>query len=266
MNNIITRRREMAWLRSIGAKGIKVDFFGSDKQATFQLYEDILADANDFGLQVVFHGCTLPRGWERMYPNFASAEAVMASENLHFSQKRCDGEAEQACQHPFLRNSLASMDFGGGALNKVYNATNDPSLPGTVRRTSDVFALATAILFQSRVQHFALAPNNLEDAPSWAIDFMRDVPTCWDETRFIEGYPGKYVVLARRNGDKWYLAGINASEKNLMIELDSPILRDGEYTLYSDNPSLEGSVAVRKPGKRPLKVNIPKNGAFVIVR
>ena len=198
MDNAIARRKEMKWMQSIGIRGIKVDFFGGDKQMTMQLYEDILSDANEYGLLVIFHGCTLPRGWERMYPNFASSEAVLASENLHFSQGSCDNEAFNATLHPFIRNTVGSMDFGGSALNKYYNADNAPR--GSRRVTSDVYALATAVLFQSPVQHFALAPNNLTDAPSWAIDFMKEVPTTWDEVRFIDGYPGKYVILARRHG------------------------------------------------------------------
>ena len=152
-----------------------------DKQPMMQLYEDILTDANDFGLQVIFHGCTLPRGWERMYPNYVASEAVLASENLHFGQGSCDAEAQNACIHPFIRNTVGSMDFGGSTLNKHYNKDNQH---GTTRKTSDVFALATAVLFQSSVQHFAMAPNNLEDAPAWAVDFMKQVPTNWDETRF----------------------------------------------------------------------------------
>ena len=201
------RRKEMAWMQKNGILGIKVDFFGGDKQQMMQLYEDILTDANDFGIQVIFHGCTLPRGWERMYPNFVAAEAVLASENLHFGQGACDAEAFNACIHPFVRNTVGSMDFGGSALNKRYSADNQH---GTTRKTSDVFAMATAVLFQSSVQHFALAPNNLYDAPSWAIQFMKDVPTLWDETRFIDGYPGKYVILARRSGNKWYVAGVTS--------------------------------------------------------
>ena len=181
MDNAIARRKEMKWMQSIGIRGIKVDFFGGDKQMTMQLYEDILSDANEYGLLVIFHGCTLPRGWERMYPNFASSEAVLASENLHFSQGSCDHEAFNATLHPFIRNTVGSMDFGGSALNKYYNADNAPR--GSRRVTSDVYALATAVLFQSPVQHFALAPNNLTDAPSWAIDFMKEVPTTWDEVR-----------------------------------------------------------------------------------
>ena len=194
MDNMIVRRREMKWMKETGIRGIKVDFIGSDKQQTMQLYEDILADANDYGLMVIYHGCTLPRGWERMYPNFVASEAVLASENLNFSQKSCDAEAFNACLHPFIRNTVGSMDFGGSALNKYYNAKNEPH--GSRRVTSDVYALATAVLFQSPVQHFALAPNNLTDAPAWAIDFMKQVPTTWDDVRFIDGYPGKYVILA----------------------------------------------------------------------
>ena len=207
MDKSAARRKEMAWMQKNGILGIKVDFFGGDKQPMMQLYEDILTDANDFGLQVIFHGCTLPRGWERMYPNYVASEAVLASENLHFGQGACDAEAFNACIHPFIRNTVGSMDFGGSTLNKHYNKDNQH---GTTRKTSDVFALATAVLFQSSVQHFAMAPNNLEDAPAWAVDFMKQVPTNWDETRFIDGYPGKYCIMARRAGNKWYVAGITS--------------------------------------------------------
>ena len=266
MNNLIARRKEMAWLRDLGVKGIKVDFFGSDKQVTMQLYEEILADANDFGLQCVFHGCTLPRGWERMYPNFASAEAVLASENLNFSQHRCDTEAQQASMHPFIRNTVAAMDFGGSTLNKVYNVNNDLSRRGSRRRTSDVFALATAILFQSPVQHFAMSPENLTDAPAWAVDFMKDVPTLWDEVRFLDGYPGKYAILARRCGNRWYVAGINAQEEPLEVKLDLSFMGSSAVTVYADDDALQGSCKQQNLKKdRSLKVRIPCNGGVVIM-
>lgn len=256
------RRREMQWMKDNGILGIKVDFFGGDKQQTMQLYEDILTDANDFGLQVIFHGCTLPRGWERMYPNYVASEAVLASENLHFGQGACDAEARNAATHPFIRNAVASMDFGGSTLNKRYGWDNNS---GTYRRTSDVFALATAVLFQSSVQHFALAPNNLTDAPAWAIDFMKEVPTTWDETRFIDGYPGRYVILARRHGDKWYVAGVNAQQQALTTTITLPMLAKGSsLDLYADNPQLVGA----KSGityKKGVKVTIPGNGGVVIV-
>ena len=266
MDNAIARRKEMKWMQSIGIRGIKVDFFGGDKQMTMQLYEDILSDANEYGLLVIFHGCTLPRGWERMYPNFASSEAVLASENLHFSQGSCDHEAFNATLHPFIRNTVGSMDFGGSALNKYYNADNAPR--GSRRVTSDVYALATAVLFQSPVQHFALAPNNLTDSPSWAIDFMKEVPTTWDEVRFIDGYPGKYVILARRHGDKWYIAGVNAQKETLKLKVNLPMFSNGEKVrLFSDDKALQGGVKQIEIGKKQeLQLAIPCNGGVLITR
>ena len=266
MDNAIARRKEMKWMQSIGIRGIKVDFFGGDKQMTMQLYEDILSDANEYGLLVIFHGCTLPRGWERMYPNFASSEAVLASENLHFSQGSCDNEAFNATLHPFIRNTVGSMDFGGSALNKYYNADNAPR--GSRRVTSDVYALATAVLFQSPVQHFALAPNNLTDAPAWAIDFMKEVPTTWDEVRFIDGYPGKYVILARRHGDKWYIAGVNAQKETLKLKVNLPMFSNGEKVrLFSDDKALQGGVKQIGIGKKQeLQLTIPCNGGVLITK
>ena len=263
LNNARIRRQEMQWMKDNGIRGIKVDFFGGDKQPMMQLYEDILSDANDFGLMCIFHGCTLPRGWERMYPNYVASEAVLASENLHFGQGSCDAEARNGCIHPFIRNTVGSMDFGGSTLNKFYGADNKR---GTVRRTSDVYALATAVLFQSAVQHFAMAPNNLTDAPAWAVEFMKQVPTTWDEVRFIDGYPGKYIIMARRTGDKWFVVGINAEEKPLKKTITLPMFEKGtSLTIYSDDAQLNGSVkTVAQNKKQQLTITIPCNGGVVI--
>ena len=264
MNRSAARRQEMKWMQENGILGIKVDFFGGDKQAMMQLYEDILTDANEFGIQCIFHGCTLPRGWERMYPNYVASEAVLASENLHFGQGSCDAEAFNGCIHPFIRNTVGSMDFGGSTLNKFYNADNKR---GTHRVTSDVYALATAVLFQSSVQHFAMAPNNLTDAPAWAVDFMKNVPTTWDEVKFIDGYPGKYCIMARRHGDKWFVAGICADKQSLKKTITLPMFAKGtELQVYSDDAQLNGSVqTVKQNKKQQITVTIPTNGAVVIM-
>lgn len=268
MDNSITRRKEMAWMKSIGVKGIKVDFFGGDKQTTMKLYENILFDANDYGLMVIFHGCTLPRGWERMYPNYASSEAVLASENLHFSQQSCDAEAFNTSLHPFIRNTVGSMDFGGSTLNEYWNSKNSADMWGGHRITSDIFALATAVLFQSGVQHFALAPNNLNDAPNWAIDFMRNIPTTWDETKFIDGYPGKYIVLARRHKNTWYVVGVNAQKEQLNITVKLPMMSVGKkMTIYNDNKKLNGKVSTVKLEKnQKINLRAPKNGGVIITQ
>ena len=264
MDNIIRRKQEMRWLQKIGVKGIKVDFFGGDKQETIRLYEQILSDADDHGLMVIFHGCTIPRGWERMYPNYVGSEAVLASENLVFQQHFCDNEAFNACLHPFIRNTLGCMEFGGTFLNKRLNRGNDG---GTIRRTTDVFQLATSILFQNPIQNFALAPNNLTDAPKVCIDFMKQVPTTWDETRFIDGYPGKYIVLARRHGMTWYVAAINAMKETLEVEVDLSMLAGKTASLYYDGKKQEPLLKeqlVKADGK--LKLTVQSQGGVVLVK
>lgn len=263
MDNSIARKQEMRWLQSQGVKGIKVDFFGGDKQETLRLYEEILSDADDHGLMVIFHGCTLPRGWERMYPNYVGSEAVLASENLVFDQHFCDNEAFNATLHPFIRNAVGCMEFGGVFLNKRLNRGNDG---GTIRRTTDIFQLATAVLFQNPIQNFALAPNNLTDAPQICLDFMKQVPTTWDETRFIDGYPGRYIVLARRHGNTWYIAAANATAEPLKLKLDLPMLAGQEVSLYSDDKKMQPQLKLQKiktGGSLQLTVQ-PQGGAVIV--
>jgi len=218
MNTAIAREREMKWLQSIGVKGIKVDFFGGDKQETMRLYEDILSDANRYGLQVVFHGCTIPRGWERMYPNYVASEAVLASENLFFGEEATIREGFDLTLHPFCRNATASMDWGGIIMNKWMSRDNKSR---HTRKTTDIFELASGIIMQTSVQCVAMQPNNLDELPQFELDFLRDLPTTWEETRYIDGYPGKYVILARKatNG-QWYIAGLNALKEPLTLTLN----------------------------------------------
>lgn len=262
MNTSINRKEEMKWLQKVGVKGLKVDFFGGDKQETMRFYEDILSDANDYGLMIIFHGCTLPRGWERLYPNFVGSEAVLASEMLIFSQDVREKEAFYATLHPFIRNSVASMEFGGVFFNKFLNRGNSR---GQQRLTTDVFQIATGVLFQNPVQMFALTPNNLTDTPSFLIDFMKEIPTTWDETLYIDGYPGKYSVIARRHGEQWYIAGVNALEEPLKLELNLPMVAGKNVTLYADNNNREPSInksKINKNGKTTVTI-LPKGG-FVI--
>lgn len=264
MDRPIIRKQTMKWLQDNGIDAIKVDFFGGDKQETMRLYEDILSDAADHNIDVIFHGCTIPRGWERMYPNFVGAEAVLASENMIFEQEFCDREALQATLHPFIRNAAAIMEYGGTFLNKRMSKDN---MKGNIRRTSDAFQLATAILFQNPVQNFALAPNNLTDASAVAIDFMKEVPTTWDDTKFIVGYPGKYAVVARRHGNTWYVAGISNLEKPEELELNLPMFEKGQkLSMINDNKNGEPEkteITVKNPEKIKVKLN-PLSG-FILM-
>ena len=267
MNTTLARRKEMAWLKSIGVKGIKVDFFAGDKQHTMQLYEDILTDANEFGLQVIFHGCTLPRGWERMYPNYVASEAVLASENTFFNEHHAINEGFELTMHPFCRNAVASMDWGGTIMNRYMSPDNKSRHR---RYTSDIFEMAASIVIQTSVQCIAMQPNNLSDLPQMELDFLREVPTSWDETRYIDGYPGKYIVMARRSGDKWYIVGLNATKEPLKLDIDIPMFAGSTPSYFYDKPSKKslwpestlGKIKVDTKGK--AKVTIQPNGGIII--
>jgi hypothetical protein len=262
MNTAIAREKEMSWLESIGVKGIKVDFFGGDKQQTMQLYEDILSDANRHGLQVVFHGCTVPRGWEKMYPNFVASEAVLASENLFFGEGATISEGFDLTLHPFCRNATASMDWGGIIMNKWMAPDNKSR---HTRKTTDIFELASGITMQTSVQCVAMQPNNLQELPQFEMDFLRQLPTTWEETRFIDGYPGKYVVMARKatNG-RWYIAGLNAQKEPLALTLDLKAFGSLTKMLIDDKKMQPIQTVVKTDKKGKVKVVIQPNGGLVI--
>ena len=279
MNNAIARKKEMAWMKKIGVVGIKVDFFGGDKQETMKLYEDILSDANDYGLEVIFHGCTLPRGWERMYPNYVSSEAALASENVYFTDYHAKKEAFEMTMHPFSRNAVASFDWGGVMMNKYFSKDNKSRHQ---RFTSDIFEMATAITNQSSVNCICLYPNNLQDVPQWELDWLKNVPTDWEDTRFVAGYPTKYAVIARKAGNqngsgaalsagKWFVGGLNATDKPLALTLDLPMFAGKTVTYLTDQPKKKGekfftsvkkTLKVGKDGK--AKVVIQPNGGIII--
>ena len=262
MSTAIERQKEMAWLRETGVKGLKVDFFGGDKQETMRLYEDILSDANDYGLMIIFHGATLPRGWERMYPNYVGSEAVVASEMLIFSQGVRESEAFNASLHPFIRNAVGSMEFGGVLLNKYLVKSNEGR---NKRLTTDAFQLATAILFQNAVQMFGLTPNNLTDVPAFELNLLKQIPTTWDETLYIDGYPGKYSILARRHGSQWYVAGVNGQKEAVKLKVVLPMFSGKKIRLYSDNAEkVTGmkEMELKKDGE--LEIEIQPGGGFVV--
>ncbi|CDD19834.1 alpha-glucosidase [Prevotella sp. CAG:732] len=279
MNNSIARKRDMAWMKKIGVCGIKVDFFGGDKQETMKLYEDILSNANDYGLEVIFHGCTMPRGWERMYPNYVASEAALASENVYFTDYHAKKEAFEMTMHPFSRNAVGSFDWGGVMMNKYMSRDNKSRHQ---RFTSDVFEMATAITNQSSVNCVCLYPNNLEDVPQWELDWLKAVPTAWEDVKFIAGYPTRYAVVARKassaNGStaqksngKWFVGGLNATDKPLTLTLDLPMFAGKTVEYLTDMPKKKGdkfftsvkkTLKVGKDGK--AKVTIQPMGGIVI--
>jgi hypothetical protein len=189
-----------------------------------------------------------------MYPNYVGSEAALTSENLIFGQHANDYQAFNACLHPFIRNAVGSMDFGPVLLNENRNRTNDG---GTKRVVTETFELATSILFQNPIQNFAIAPNNLTDKPAFEIDFMKKVPTTWDETAFIDGYPGKYCVLARRHGDQWFVAGVNATKETMKLKVKLPMLAGATVNQYTDDKTRvahTASVKINTTGEVTLEM------------
>ena len=262
MSTAIARDREMAWLQKIGVKGIKVDFFGGDKQQTMQLYEDILFDANRYGLQCIFHGCTIPRGWEIMYPNYVASEAVLASENVFFSEGHAKSEAFELTMHPFIRNAVGTMDWGGTIMNRYLSRDNKSRHR---RYTTDIFEMASAIVNQTPVQCIALQPNNLEELPQFELDFLRGVPTTWDQTTFVDGYPGRYVVLARRHGSDWYVAGLNAEQQPKTVTVTIAEWAGKTVNCYVDDAKKGPQLRQLKFDKNGrAKVTMQPNGGVVL--
>lgn len=250
-----SRMREFARVKAFGAVGLKVDFLPGDGQSAIAYYHDILRDAAAAGLLMNFHGSTLPRGWQRTYPNLMTMEAVRGLEFVTFDQKNAEDEPTHAAMLPFTRNVFDPMDFTPVVLDRINNIE---------RRTSSAFELALSVLFTSGITHYAEIPEGMAKAPGYVREFMKHVPSVWDEVTFLDGLPGQYVVIARRSGKQWYIAGINAEREPRILKLTLPI-RGG--TLITDGTGGNLSFrqeAVRIDAGRAFDLTLVPRGGFVL--
>ena len=223
MQNHDQRVSEFAWLKRIGVKGIKVDFFESDKQHTMQYFADILEDAAKYSIMVNFHGCTVPRGWSRTYPNLMSQEAVFGAEQYNNGGTMTTEGARINCLLPYTRNVIGPMDYTPVAFTNSQH-------PHT---TTYAHELALSVAFESGIQHWADRPEGFYALPYEAQLHMKNVPVAWDETRFLDGYPGKAFVVARRKGEAWYVSCINGEKKTRQQEIVLDFLPAGQFLLTS---------------------------------
>ncbi|MGB8191360.1 MAG: glycoside hydrolase family 97 catalytic domain-containing protein [Chitinophagaceae bacterium] len=253
------RMAEFSRLKEMGIKGIKVDFFGGDGQSVMQYYIDILNDAALYGLMVNFHGATLPRGWHRTYPNLLTAEAVRGFEMVTFNQPDADAQANHCAMLPFTRNAFDPMDFTPMNLYKIPTRVKRKTLPG--------FELATAILFYSGIQHFAESPEGMDHVPNYVQEFLKALPDRWEDVQFIDGYPGKFIVLARKAGDKWYLTGINseATAKTIQLNLGAFQKKAGFFISDGNEPYSFKSENIQVSGSDYKEVMMKPFGGFVLV-
>lgn len=216
-----SRIKEFKWLKEMGFVGVKVDFFESDKQNMMNYYIDILEDAADMQMMVDFHGCTLPRGWSRTYPNLISMEAVFGAEQYNNTPRMTNTAPRLNCTLPFTRNVVGPMDYTPVAFTN----SQHPHI------TTSNHELALAVVFESAIQNWADRPLGFYSLPDDKKDFMKYVPTAWDDTKFIDGYPGKYIVMARRKGDKWYVAALNGEDKAIDIVIDLSFIKKPAQTI-----------------------------------
>lgn len=250
------RAKEFARLREIGVKGLKIDFFAGDGRSMIAYYIDILKDAAAEGLLINFHGSTLPRGWQRTYPNLMTMEAIKGFESTTFWQGDQDAAPAHVAMAPFARNLFDPMDYTPMVFGDI---------PDIKRVTRNGFEIAQSVLFISGIQNFADIPEGMATAPDYVKSFLQDLPRNWDDLKFVDGIPGKYVVIARKSGDSWYLAGLNAEQADLNLTLDLSFIGSKKATLITDGVTERQFTQSEISSDKATAITIKSHGGFVAV-
>lgn len=248
-----SRDAEFKMLADLGVAGVKIDFFGGDGQSMISYYHDILKSALKHKILVNFHGATLPRGWHRTYPNLMTAEAIKGFEFITFFQEVADLAPQHMAMLPFTRNLYDPMDFTPMSLDKI---------PNINRRSSTAFELALPTMFLSGIQHLAEIPQGMDKMPEFVVTYLQDIPTAWDESRLLSGFPGKDVVMARRKGKTWFISAINGENKAKSVELDLSFIKSDNGMMITDGKA--GSLEQSMVNSEKIKVEMKAFGGFVI--
>lgn len=254
------RIEEFTKLKKLGVVGVKIDFFESEKQNMIQYYLDILEDAAQFEMMVYFHGCIVPRGWSRTYPNLMTYEAVRGAEWYNNVPDFTNTAPEHNTILPFTRNVVGAMDY----TPVTFTNSQYPHI------TSYGHELALSVLFESPLQHLADRPEGYYELPNEAKTFLKEVPTVWDDTKLIDGYPGQEVTMARKKGANWYIGGISASERKEVtkkiklefltegINYQAVLITDGKHDKAFDSQTM----VVNK--KSTIEVKLLRRGGFAV--
>jgi alpha-glucosidase len=256
------RRQEFARIQALGIKGIKIDYFQSDKQELMKLYIDILKDAADYELMVNFHGNVIPKGWSRTYPNLVAMEAVKGSEAYFFDENFSPNAPKHHTILPFTRNVIGPMDFTPTIIGEGR---------GVMHLSTDVHEIALLNIFECGQTHLTDRAESYTGLPTLAKTMISNLPTTWDETRLVEGYPGTHVVLARRKGENWYIAGINGENQVRNLTLSLPFIATGDYTkqLLTDGATARdistSEVAYQLQPSNTINITMQPYGGFSMV-
>lgn len=249
-----SRNKEMARIAAMGIKGIKVDFFATDKQMAIALYLKILQDAARYKLLVNFHGCTLPRGWSRTYPHLLTMEAVRGAECYRFSKTYPEVAPAYNTMASVTRSVVGPADY----TPATFSHQKFPHI------TTFAHELALTIVYQTGLLHLADTPESYQSLPREAVDFLKNVPVTWDETKVLNAVPGELFVVARRSGTKWYIAGINGKNEQQTIQVKFPVnLSDVVFIGDGEKPDAIKSLII-KENLTDYTVSVAPNGGFVL--
>ena len=253
LNKPEDREREFAWCERLGVAGVKIDFFSGDNQMNMDYYIDLMESTARHHLLVNFHGATIPRGWQRTYPHMLTMEAVYGAEWYNNVPTFTDRAASHNATLPFTRNVIGPMDYTPCA----FSDSQHPHI------TTHAHELALTVLFESGLQHLADRPESFLAQPQEVKDFLGQLPAVWDETRYVSGYPGRLAVIARRSGNTWYVAGINGTDEEQVLDADLRAIIPTFSTalLFQDGKKWE----IRTATKLPTTVKCRPRGGFVYV-
>ena len=254
LNKPEDREKEFAWCERIGVAGVKIDFFSGENQKNMDFCIDLMESAARHHLLVNFHGATVPRGWQRTYPNLLSTEGVYGAEWYNNVPTFTKAAASHNATLPFTRNVVGPMDYTPCA----FSDSQHPHI------TSHAHELALTVLFESSLQHLADRPESFLAQPQDVQDFLSLLPAAWDETRFVSGYPGESCVLARRSGNTWYVAGINGTDETKTLSVPLPFIKKvREATLFADSGNKEQPWKIETIKKLPATVTCQPRGGFI---
>ncbi|WP_036909656.1 glycoside hydrolase family 97 protein [Prevotella sp. FD3004] len=253
LNKPEDREKEFAWCEIIGVAGVKIDFFSGDNQLNMDYCIDLLESAARHHLLVNFHGATIPRGWQRTWPNLVSTEGVYGAEWYNNVPTFTSQAARHNATLPFTRNVVGPMDYTPCA----FSDSQHPHI------TSNAHELALTVLYESTLQHLADKPESYYAQPQQVQDFFGQLPTVWDETRFVSGYPGESAVLARRSGNTWYVAGINGSDEPKTLNLDLSFISGSRISIFADSANKSWDISTAKV--LPTEMKCQPRGGFVLV-
>ena len=252
LNKPEDREKEFAWCEKIGVAGVKIDFFSGDNQMNMDYCLDLLESAARHHLLVNFHGAPIPRGWQKTWPNLLSTEGVYGAEWYNNVPTFTDKAASHNTTLPFTRNVIGPMDYTPCA----FSDSQHPHI------TSLAHELALTVLYESGLQHLADRPESLLAQPKDVQDFLGQLPTVWDETRYVSGYPGESAVLARRSGNTWYVAGINGKDAPQILKTNLSFIGKGSVQMFADDAS--GKWQISTISKLPSQVECQPRGGFVM--